>query len=137
METSQEIKERMKQIYTMMEQGDAEAIKTVFSSHSGVRAIGTDPNEWWQGGEQITSVFLKQLEEMKGISIVKSNPEAFNSGATGWAADNAVFKLGDIKIPMRVTAVFNKEQNDWKVVQWHTSMGVSNEEAIGKELSME
>jgi len=34
-----------------------------------------------------------------------------------------------------LTAVFQKEQNDWKIVQWHVSIGISNEDLIGETLT--
>ena len=41
---------------------------------------------------------------------------------------------GGTELRCRFTAVFHKENGGWKGVQWHWSIGVPNEEAIGQEL---
>ena len=47
-------------------------------------------------------------------------------------------KLPDgTEIPFRITGVYHQENGEWKVVQWHASIGISNEEAIGQELTLE
>jgi hypothetical protein len=32
--------------------------------------------------------------------------------------------------------VFHQEQGEWKIVQWHGSIGIPNEEAMGQELTV-
>ena len=34
----------------------------------------------------------------------------------------------------RMTVAFSKAGGEWKIVHWHLSIGVSNVEALGKEL---
>ena len=36
------------------------------------------------------------------------------------------------EIPTRSTAVFHREDGEWKMVQGHKSVGVSNEELFGE-----
>jgi hypothetical protein len=44
---------------------------------------------------------------------------------------------GEMRVPLRVTAVVERDGGSWKVVQWHASIGVSNEESFGAELTTE
>jgi ketosteroid isomerase-like protein len=37
-------------------------------------------------------------------------------------------------VPFRLTAVFRREANGWKIIQQHLSIGIRNEEVVGKEL---
>ncbi len=37
-------------------------------------------------------------------------------------------------MPFRFRAVFHKEDGEWKIVQFHTSVGVPNESTVGKAL---
>ena len=72
---------------------------------------------------------------MGGFLIIDGAPEAYSEGSVGWVADHPKFKLADgTEIPLRLTAVFHKENNDWKFVQWHFSVGVPNEELLGMAL---
>ena len=42
---------------------------------------------------------------------------------------------GEMRIPLRITAVFARENGEWKIAQWHASIGVSNAEAFGEDLT--
>ena len=35
-----------------------------------------------------------------------------------------------------LTTVWHQEADDWKLVQWHVSVGVANEEAVSRELTV-
>ena len=39
------------------------------------------------------------------------------------------------EIPVRLTAVFRKENNDWKIVLRHLSIGIPNEDVFGNALT--
>jgi hypothetical protein len=52
------------------------------------------------------------------------NPEAFREGTVGWVADWLTLTLPNgTGVPVRVTAVFHWENGDWKLVQYHGSLG--------------
>jgi ketosteroid isomerase-like protein len=40
-----------------------------------------------------------------------------------------------VQVPVRLTAVFLKEKDGWKIVQWHFSTGIANEDLLGETLS--
>jgi hypothetical protein len=51
--------------------------------------------------------------------------------------DQPKFRLPDGKeIQARFTTVFHREHGEWRIVQHHVSIGVPNEEAIGKALTV-
>ncbi|HRQ42130.1 MAG TPA: nuclear transport factor 2 family protein [Chloroflexota bacterium] len=105
------------------------------SRQDGVLAIGTDPKEWWAGYDTIVNVFQAQSEAMQGMAIVNVQPQAYSAGNVGWVAAEPAFRLPDgTELPFRLTAVYHKEDGDWRIVQWHASLGVANEDAIGEEL---
>ena len=107
-----------------------------FSQKDGVLAIGTDPAEWWAGYAAITKVFKAQLKETGGFQILADTPQAYSAGSIGWVAGQPTLRLPDgTEMPFRLTAVFQKEQDDWKIVQWHVSIGISNEDVIGETLT--
>jgi ketosteroid isomerase-like protein len=72
-----------------------------------------------------------------GFPIEAAELQAFSEGEVGWAADRPRLTMPDgSEISFRLTAVLHREDGDWRVVQWHSSFGVANEEALGKELTV-
>ena len=136
MEQSTELKDLYLRICEAQSSGDYSFFEHYFSNKDGVLAIGTDPAEWWAGYDTITKVFRSQLQETGGFQILAGTPQAYHDGSIGWIAGQPIVKLSDgTEIPTRLTAVFQKDQNDWKIVQWHFSTGISNEDLIGETLT--
>ena len=136
MEQSTELKELYLRICEAQSKGDYSFFERYFSQKDGVLAIGTDPTEWWTGYATITRVFKAQLKETGGFQILADTPQAYSDGSIGWVAGQPTLKLPDgTEMPVRLTAVFQKEQNSWKIVQWHFSIGISNEDWIGETLT--
>lgn len=136
MQPSTELSSLYQQSCDAMSHGDHSFFERHFSQHDGVVAIGTDPAEWWPGYDAITRVFEAQLGETGGISIIADAPLAYSEGSTGWFAGQPVIQLQDgTEIPARLTAVWVKEDDGWKIVQWHFSTGVANKEALGETLT--
>jgi hypothetical protein len=135
-ELSTELKELYLQICEAQSSGDYSFFERHFSQKDGVVAIGTDPTEWWAGYATISRVFKAQLEEGGGFQILADAPQAYHDGSIGWVAGQPTLKLPDgTEIPFRMTAVFQKELDGWKIVQWHVSAGISNEDLIGETLT--
>ncbi|MCF8084129.1 MAG: nuclear transport factor 2 family protein [Deltaproteobacteria bacterium] len=137
MEASKALKRLYFGICEALSSGDAAFFAHHFSQEDGVLAIGTDPEEWWAGYGAITKVFKSQLEEAGGFQIRTDTPQAYREGAVGWVAGRPVLKTADgSEIPFRLTIVLQQEPDDWKIVQWHFSAGVSNEALIGRTLTI-
>jgi len=136
MEQSTELKELYLRSCEAQSNGDYSFFESHFSQKDGVLAIGTDPTEWWAGYATITRVFKAQLKETGGFQILADTPQAYSDGSIGWVAGQPTIKLADgTEMQVRLTAVFQKEHNDWKIVQWHVSAGISNEDLIGETLT--
>ena len=137
MEPSTELKSVALRLYAVISSGDAAALERMMSRENGTLVIGTDPSEWWQGYAKITETYKTQLQEMGGMTVVAGDPQAYCEGSVGWAVDRAKFRLPDGKeIPFRLTMVAHREDGEWKIVHHHASIGVLNEEAIGKALTV-
>ncbi|MEJ2588180.1 MAG: nuclear transport factor 2 family protein [Deltaproteobacteria bacterium] len=136
MEESKALKNLYFGICEALSSGDAAFFESRFSQRDGVIAIGTDPEEWWAGYAAITKIFKSQLEEAGGFQILPDTPLAYRDGAVGWLAGRPRLKLTDgSEIPFRLTVVLQKDPDDWKIVQWHFSAGISNEALLGKTLT--
>ncbi|MBI4787203.1 MAG: nuclear transport factor 2 family protein [Chloroflexi bacterium] len=138
MQQSNEIRELTLALYRAMSSGDADAINRMLSREPGLTTIGTDPKEWWTGYETTAQVFAAQMREAGGaFPIAGGDPQAWSEGTVGWAADRAAFAFpGSTPIPFRLTTVWRRERGEWKLVQFHSSIGIANEETVGKELTV-
>ena len=136
MNPSVELTNAMLRLYESMASGDANAVISFYSHQSTVLSIGTDSNEWWEGYAEISQVVKAQLQEMGGIEMIAGNLKTFVEGNVGWVADCPTIRLPNgEEIILRLTAVFHKEDESWKIVQRHVSIGKPNLETIGKELT--
>jgi hypothetical protein len=136
MNPSDDLKNAILRFYESFTAGDVNIIEPILSRESSSLSIGTDPNEWWTGYDTIARVFKAQFQEMGGVQMKAGDVKAFVEGTVGWVADRPIMRLPNgQEVMFRVTAVFHQEDGVWKMVQSHASVGVSNEEAIGKELT--
>ena len=136
MEELTELKELYLQCCEAMSRGDYLFFARRFSQKEGVLAIGTDPTEWLEGYAAIAGVFKSQLEQAGGFLVLPGTPRSHRDGSIGWVAGRPAIKLPNgSEIPARLTAVFQQDQGDWKIVQWHFSVGISNEDLIGETLT--
>jgi ketosteroid isomerase-like protein len=73
-----------------------------------------------------------------GLRVTGGDPQAYSEGPVGWVADRASFELQDgTTFPFRLTAILHKEDSAWKLVHSHNSLGVRNEEMMGRHLTVD
>jgi SnoaL-like domain len=141
MEQSEELRDLTLRLYEAEATGDIAFIERHFSRQEGAVYIGSDPNEWWEGLEAFVEAMRSQSEAIAeaigGMQIVAGQLQAYREGSVGWSVDrDALFRLPDgTEIPFRNTYVFVQEDGAWKLIHGHTSIGVSNEEVLGEDIS--
>ena len=134
MNPSTEVKNAVLRLYESMGTGNVAAIERLFSRESGALAIGSDPDEWWAGQDTIAAAFRAQLQGMGTRRIVPGDLKAFAEGTVGWAADRRTIRLADGRVMIvRETFVLHMEDGEWRIVQSHASVAISNTEAFGRE----
>jgi len=124
-------------MYAMFETGDPSTVDSLLSREQGILGIGTDPDEWWVD-EALAMAFRAQLPEMHaaGMRFRSGDVKAYSEGSVGWIADQPTLLLPNGgEVQMRLTSVWRREADAWKMVQFHLSIGVSNQEAIGAQLT--
>jgi ketosteroid isomerase-like protein len=124
--------------YEMFSSGDARAANELISAEGGTLVIGTDPSEWWSDRGEIVNTLSAQAKEISesGIRIEPGEIVARAEDGIAWVADRPKFVMPDgSAVEARVTGVFRREGGSWKIAQWHASLGVQNEEAIGQDLT--
>jgi len=125
-------------MYAMFETGSPAGADTLLSKAPGVLGIGTDPDEWWID-DAVAAAFRVQVPEMHaaGMRLRSGGVVAHSEGTVGWVADRPTLLLPDgSEVPMRLTAVWHRDGDAWRMVQFHLSIGVSNQDALGAELTV-
>jgi hypothetical protein len=134
MHESPEVRELALRLFQAAAAGDNAALLAAVSREADVLFIGTDPGEWWRGYESVAHALTTPPDtEPSGGSIVAPEGLAYEAGEVGWAAVHGKVSFpGEAPIPLRLTLVCQREQAGWRVVQWHVSIGVPNEDAFQK-----
>jgi hypothetical protein len=134
MQQAPELKDVVMRFYDAVSRGDGGVMEEMTSRDGALVFIGTDPNEWFEDIAGIRRMLEAQAGA--GVTVIPGDIRAHRDGAIGWVADRGRFKLPDgSEVPFRMTAVFHQENGTWKLIQEHASFGVSNEEAIGDDLT--
>ena|SRR5438093_7814621 len=129
MERSPELEKFIVAWFHAATRGDPSLVDRHISRQEGTRLVGSDPDEWFEGSA--AAEFLKKELQGSGGSVRSlSDLEAFSEGTVGWGTTRFTLTFPDGRsISPRWSAVFHREDGEWKFVQLHASMGVANEEA--------
>src|SRR5215217_5592923 len=91
--------------------------------------LGTAPEEVWDRAATLRAV---AEQSGAGVRLEGGAPQAWEVGDIGWVVDlEPRFRLGEVVAPFRLTGVCRREDGDWRIVHWHCSLPVANEEAMG------
>ena len=136
MESAPELVLLAERLYRSWEALDYDAMLEAMARDHSALMIGSDPGEWWAGHEVITAVMRTQAQEMPHIHFEVQDIVAWKMGATGWAAVKAQMATADLPpVETRSTIVFCEEGAYWRIVLWHFSVAVANEEVLGVGLT--
>lgn len=131
---SPEIEALVKRVLDSIAAGDNAALRRIANPGPEFVAIGTDPTEWWDQ-DTFLPVQEAQLGELAGVTHEVSHIEGWELDRVGWAAARLGMVLGGADVGMRLTAVLVLDAGLWRIVQWHASEGVPNEESLGFSLT--
>jgi hypothetical protein len=126
-------------MYERFNAGDASAIDDFLSTEEDSQGIGTDPREWWAGADAVRAAWNTQVPEMHaaGMRFEPGDIQAFSEGSVGWFAHQPTLRMPDgSELLARATGVCRRENGVWKMVQFHFSLGMMNEEVLGQELTI-
>jgi adenylate cyclase len=136
MEPAPELVLFMERLYRSIEALDAETFNDAFSRRPGSLFIGTAPDEWWVDHDSISAVLRVQFQEIPPVRFDVEEVVAWKEGTVGWVASRALMAVeGMPSVLTRSTLVMRQEHAYWSIVQWHFSMPVTNEEALGVSLT--
>jgi ketosteroid isomerase-like protein len=134
METDDEVLHAYLRLIEAIQSGDASGISSMIADEPGVIFLGTDPEEWWRGAEEVAQAVEAQYEAAPGMKMRTGDVAAYRRGDLGLVADRPTFVMADgTEQAARVTIAFRKDGDDWKVVQAHTSVAVPNQDVAAFE----
>jgi hypothetical protein len=131
-EPSSELRDIIVGWFNAVVKGDAAWVDRHVSRVAGSRVVGTDPEEWMDG-ERGAAFLTEEAKAMGGhIQVTMNDAEAFREGTVGWGVARPTITLPNGKaITPRWSGVFHQEGGEWKLVQLHASVGISNEQLLG------
>ncbi len=130
MQDSPAIRQIVQDWFAAASKGDPSVVDRHVSLDPRTRLVGSDPAEWLRGGADIAA-FLRAEAEGSGAAatFTPGDVEAYEEGSVGWAAARVTIKLPDgASVSPRWTAVFHREDEVWKFVQTHASIGIANDQ---------
>lgn len=134
MEPSPELEDLTRRIAEAVGTGDAAFLAQVVSRRAPVAFLGTGPDDWWAEVDALIQALAAQ--HGAGVGVIPGNPVAYVEGNVGWAVDrSARFRFADQEFPFRFSVVYHREEGEWRMVHFHSSLPVSDQEALGTELS--
>lgn len=124
MEPAPEVRDVYVNYMKALSSGDASSVLETFSQASGVIEIGSAPDAWTEGYESITDRLAEVFRGLAGMNIEPGDVKAFQEGTVAWLADRPTMTTPEgMRLSARITAVFRREGDGWKIVQSHFSMG--------------
>ena len=132
---SPEIESLMRRVWVAWHERDMSTISNLFADEPSLVGIGSDSDEWWMGSDEFLRVRHTQFAEMPEYEITVNDVVAFEDGEVGWAAILLTMSTPVMTSKLRTTAVFRLENGAWRIVQWHNSLPVPNEQMFGVELT--
>jgi class 3 adenylate cyclase len=132
---SEELRSFLLRLYATWEAMDFDGMREMISAQPHALVVGTDPTEWWTGSAGL-EIWLVQAQELGRVAIKSSGPVAYCCGNVGWLADRPRISLtSGVAVEPRITAVAVIERGHWRFVQWHSSLGQTNEQSLGFSLT--
>jgi ketosteroid isomerase-like protein len=130
MEESQAVGDAIAKFYQRFSAADTDGFAEGLSEAPGVSVIGSGPDEGHEGRSEWISVYDTGIKD-SGMKLRGESPRGYEEGSVGWGVDRPSFVLPDgSALPMRLTAVLHHEDDEWKIVHLHFSVGVPDEQAM-------
>lgn len=132
---SPEIAAIARRVLETWNRGDVGAMSNLFLSGPHLRVVGFDADERWEGSDEFLRIFEAQSAEWPSWSINPYSIEAFEDGPFGWAILQSKIVTPEAESEMKHTAMFRLEAGAWRVVLWHNSIPVPNQQVFGVDLT--
>ena len=114
--------------------GDIDAFSQTMSKDEDMVTFGTDASERWDSWQELEDSVALQFDAFDVISVDRKNKslKISNSGNTAWFSETVDWKFlsngktEEVK-DIRYTGVMEYRDGQWKIVQFHCSVGVAGQ----------
>ena len=115
-------------------QGDHKMFAETMAHDPDMVTFGTDASERWDGWDDLQKSVKNQFDAFNILNVKRMNKKLnlSKSGEVAWFSEIVDWEfLADGKKQIiegvRYTGVMEKRENEWKIVQFHSSVGVSGQ----------
>jgi hypothetical protein len=131
MESSDAVVEGLTSFYDAFCSHDPDRFASALSTGPGVSVLGSAPGEGHDNRDDWIASYAGGIVEA-GLQLEGGpSPQGWADGTAGFARDEPRFVLPDGSfLPTRLTGVLRREDDAWKIVHLHFSVGVPDEEAV-------
>jgi len=92
-----------------------------------VLVIGSEPNDRYEDYESIIRFY--DAAGAVGLEINVEDLKAYRENTFGWVIDRVLARLPNgVEIPVRHTYIFHQENDEWKIIHTHISVGIPDEQ---------
>ena len=114
--------------------GDINAFSQTMSKDEDMVTFGTDASERWDSWQELENSVALQFDAFDVISVERKNKslKISNSGNTAWFSETVDWEFlsngnNESVKDIRYTGVMEFRNGQWKIVQFHCSVGVAGQ----------
>ena len=114
--------------------GDIDAFSQTMSKDEDMVTFGTDASERWDSWQELENSVALQFDAFDVISVERKNKslKISNSGNTAWFSETVDWEFlsnskTEVVKDIRYTGVMEYRNGQWKIVQFHCSVGVAGQ----------
>ncbi len=98
---------------------------------ASVVVVGTDPGEWWDGFDMVKRQWSRTRATYGANTLRPTRLAAHSLGDVAWATDEPTFAYpGGQAGRLRLTMVFTRSGEGWRLLHLHASLGVPNDDVF-------
>ena len=131
---SEELRSITARYWAALRRGDYDAAMARCSLMGGITLIGTDESEYIDDPDAFVRYTKLEFEELRAWPLGDAQIDAWSQGEVGWAVVRSTVEATSSRV-LRVTLLFHLENDEWKIVHQHWSVGAPNEEVFGTPLT--
>ena len=114
--------------------GDIDAFSQTMSKDEDMVTFGTDASERWDSWQELENSVALQFDAFDVISVERKNKslKISNSGNNAWFSETVDWEFlsngnNESVKDIRYTGVMEYRNGQWKIVQFHCSVGVAGQ----------
>ena len=124
----------IEKMWSSFEKGDHKMFSETMAQDPDMVTFGTDASERWDGWDELQKSVIKQFEAFDILSVKRMNKKLnfSKSRKVAWFSEivDWEFLVEGKKHALkgvRYTGVMEKREDKWKIVQFHSSIGVKGQ----------